>query len=136
EDARGLPDAAARAAHADDAHPEGPRRAGDRPADVAETDDREGLPEEPVGQDVVEPAPLTLRLAIGVDALRDPRAPADDVLGHPRSEDSRGARDDHARRELADNRPVHARAHRLEPSEPGRLRQEVRRELPRVEDLR
>src|SRR3989449_9545013 len=48
KDALGLPDAAARAAHADDAHPKGPRGAGDRPADVAEADDRERLAEEPV----------------------------------------------------------------------------------------
>ena len=133
--ALGLAHGAAGAADADDAQAQRARGGGDRAADVAEADDGHRLAREAIGEDLLAPAPLTLRGAIGLRVLGDPQAPAQDVLAHPRPEDAGRARDRHTGREGGDERPVDAGAHRLQPRQPRRARVEVGRKLPGVDDV-
>src|SRR3989441_3458668 len=84
---------------------------------------------------MIVPAALALGVPIDLHPLGHPRAPRDDVLGHPRPEDTGRAGHLHVRRQFGHQRPVDARAHHLKPLEPAGPRVERRGELPRVEDL-
>jgi hypothetical protein len=99
-DARGLAHGPPAPRHADHAHAEGARDTRDVAPDVAEPHDRQRLAEQAIRQHVVEPAALSLGVPVHAHALSDPRAPANDVLGHPRAEDSGHAGDLDARRQL------------------------------------
>ena len=134
-DALDLAHGAAGAADAEHAHAQRAGGGGDRAADVAEADERHRLARQAIGQNLLAPAPLTLRGAVGLRALRDRQAPAQHVLAHPRPEDSGRARHGHARRQRRDEHPVDAGAHRLQPPQARRARVEIGRELPRVDDL-
>ena len=101
------------AADADHAHPGGARGAGDRPADVTETDNRERLSLDPLGKDVTDPPALAVRLEIRRHALRDAERPGEDVLRHPRAEDPGRARDRDVCGYLRHERPVDPGAHDL-----------------------
>ena len=133
-DSRGAGHGSAAPADPDHAHPRRAREPGDGAADVAEADHAECGPGQPIRIHRA-PAPLALVFSEAIDALGDPETPAERVLGHPRAEDARRARDRDAPGQLGNEHLVHSRAHHLHPSERGGPSEERHGKVPRVEDL-
>ena len=92
------------------------RGAGDGPADVPEADEAERGPAAGAADRRLDPAALPLLGSELLHPLRDPEAPPQRVLGHPRAEDARRARQDHPPRQLGDDEPLDAGPHALHPA--------------------